>query len=116
MNSRAKWLAMQAAVLAELKEMGRELEDEARRLAPKGDPAQDPDPAVSLSESFETDVSAQPGRVFVIVRNTAPYALYQHEGYYRHPRGGQRKFLEEPAKRQMRTLEGRLAAAARRAA
>lgn len=38
------------------------------------------------------------GNVSVVVGFTAPYAVYQHEIlWYNHPRGGQAKYLEQPA-------------------
>lgn len=60
----------------------------------------------TLNKKLEAMLSAQTrgagGRfgktLNVIVGFTAPYAVYQHEIlWYNHPRGGQAKFLEQPA-------------------
>ena len=60
----------------------------------------------TLNKKLEAMMTAQSrgarGRfgknVSVVVGFTAPYAVYQHEIlWYNHPRGGQAKFLEQPA-------------------
>ena len=41
-----------------------------------------------------------------MVGSRVKYAVYVHESYNRHPRGGQRKFLEVGAKKALRKING----------
>lgn len=77
--------------------------EEAKRNAPIGDPAEDPDPSVSLVDSghLERDRGG-----WVVVFD-APYSAAQHENLgLRHPRGGQSKFLEHALITVVPTLDG----------
>lgn len=64
----------------------------AKRNVGVGDPAEDPDPLVSLAASGRVERHG-PG-VAVVVFETA-YAVKQHEAqHFEHPRGGGAKYLE----------------------
>lgn len=85
------------------------LEDVAKRVlaaaqdnVPVGDPAEDPDPGVSLRESGRID---RHGNGFIISFD-APYAAKQHEDLrLKHPRGGGPKYLERALTEMAPTIE-----------
>lgn len=61
---------------------------------PVGDPARDPDPGYSLKENVKVVVLPR----YVLVRVEGAYAVKQHEAlHFKHPRGGNAKFLEANA-------------------
>lgn len=63
----------------------------AKADVPVGDPALDPDPTVTLRDSFIVYWVGNVATIAVV----APYAVKQHEAtHFKHPRGGRAKFLE----------------------
>lgn len=84
---------------------------ESNRNLPVGDPAEDPDPAVSLLKAGKVErLSASTYQVSY----DTEYAAYQHENLNaRHPRGGGPKFLEHALTTLAPQLEGYLATAVR---
>lgn len=65
--------------------------EEAKRNAPVGDPATDPDPSMTLADSGHIE---RHGDGFIVSFDT-PYAAKQHEDMHlKHPRGGGPKYLE----------------------
>lgn len=102
-GSRAEQQA-QAAGDETLRDAGEELMRMALAELPKGDPAEDPDPAVALAElGYIREV--HPGVIAVGFRG--PYAAKLHEAkHYNHPRGGKAKFLEDPLKALIPHLQG----------
>jgi hypothetical protein len=76
-----------------LLELAHAILEAAKRDVPKGDPEEDPDPAVSLAESGH--VTLELGGRFVSITFDAEYAAKQHEDLHlEHPRGGGPKYLE----------------------
>jgi hypothetical protein len=74
-----------------LMDLGRDVLHEAQRLVPKGDPATDPDPSVSLADSG----IVVPVNGGVVIDFQTAYAAKQHEDLrLKHPRGGNARFLE----------------------
>lgn len=71
-----------------------EVLEEAKRRAPKTDPEHDPDPSVTLADSGHIEL--EPGGRSVRIEFDTPYAAKQHEAlHYRHPHGGEAKYLEK---------------------
>jgi|SRR3954447_25122340 hypothetical protein len=80
-----------------------------------GDPADDPDPAVSIARSGKVTMEDAPltGPIAVISYDT-PYVVKQHESFHlRHPRGGGPRFLENALFAHARDVENGVAAAIR---
>lgn len=74
-----------------LLQAARRIKNRADQNLPVGDPAVDPDPALSIKDSGYIEVH---GRV-VEIGYRAPYSAKQHEDQHlKHPRGGGPKFLE----------------------
>ena len=95
---------MQAAARDALAEAGERLRAQAARDIPKGDPAEDPDPAFALREHGHVELS--PDGRHVTVRFDGPYAAWQHENQHAvHPRGGKAKFLEDNLKELLPQLQ-----------
>jgi hypothetical protein len=81
----------------ELERQANAVLEAAKRDIPIGDPAEDPDPAVSLAASgrIVMDVAPLTGRVTAYITFDTPYAIKQHESFHlHHPRGGGPRFLE----------------------
>lgn len=78
----------------------------AKAKLPKGDPTEDPNPAVALRNLFQIEQR----RSSTVISLTAPYVVKQHESrHLRHPRGGGRKFLEESVIESIPVWEAELA-------
>ena len=77
----------ESAVKKELKKIGQDLKGKSQRLAP-----------VDTGDLRGSAYSVQAG-MGLEVGFTEPYAIKQHEEVgYRHPKGGEAKFLETPFK------------------
>jgi hypothetical protein len=94
-----------------LLELGEELKREVIEEIPVEDPALDPDPHYQLRDHVEVRVLG----TFVSVSVEGAWAVKQHERLsFRHPRGGEAKFLERPAARMTTKLPGVLEGMVRR--
>jgi hypothetical protein len=94
-----------------LLELGEELKRQVIEGIPVEDPALDPDPHYQLRDHVEVRVLGN----FVSVSVEGAYAVKQHERLsFRHPRGGEAKFLERPATRIAATMPGVLEGMVRR--
>lgn len=102
------------AVVDELTAIGHDIHSAAVREAPPTSPEDDPDPRITLKDQGRV-IPATAAHPRTIVIFEAPYATVQHEMDYKHPRGGKPKYLEDPLKRAIPTLEARIAGAVRRA-
>lgn len=84
--------------------------EQAKRNMPVGDPAQDPNPGVTLAESVNIE---KDGRGYVVSVDT-PYAAKQHEAQsFEHPRGGGPKYLERAVTQIAPVLDGIVASKVR---
>ena len=83
---------MEAAAKKALEESMADLHSRAVQLAPidTGD----------LRSSARHEVNTTTDGMEGIVNFDARYALAQHEGFFQHPKGGQRKYLETPFRQQ----------------
>ncbi|MEJ7790181.1 MAG: hypothetical protein WKF29_09900 [Thermoleophilaceae bacterium] len=103
-GQQAKDIVRQAMADA-LQEAAERIHDHAAELAPKTDPEHDPDPAVTLAESGRVEMSEDGLSASVIF--DAPYAAKQHEAlHFKHPHGGQPKYLENALKAEIPGLAG----------
>lgn len=101
------------AIRDELERQARLVLTESNRNVGHGDPADDPDPAVSIIESGKVTMEDRPlsGPIAVISYDT-PYVVRSHESFHlRHPRGGGPRFLENALLAHARDLENGVAAA-----
>lgn len=94
-----------------LLELGEHLKKETIENLPVEEPMLDPNPEYQLRDHVEVHVYGN----FVSVSVTGPYAVKQHERLsFRHPRGGEAKFLERPAAKIAAEMEGVLGGVVRR--
>lgn len=79
---------IETAALKAMREAMGDLQSQAVNLAPidTGD----------LRSSAHHDATMENGTITGRVSFDAPYARVQHEGFFDHPGGGQRKYLETP--------------------
>jgi hypothetical protein len=104
-----------AAIRDELERQAHLVLEESNRNVPIGDPADDPNTAVSIIESGKATMEDRPltGPTAIISYDT-PYAVKQSESLHlRHPRGGGAHFLENALLAHARNLENGVAAALR---
>ena len=100
---------------AVLREVEREMTDLTTDLLARSKPLVPRDKS-TLVRSGTREVRRVGDRIEGTVTYNTPYAARQHEELsYRHPRGGQAKYLEQPLRAMVPEFESRLAAAMRRA-
>jgi hypothetical protein len=110
-----KMAEVDAAIRDELERQARLVLAESDRNVGHGDPADDPDPAVSIIASGKVTMEDRPlsGPTAVISYDT-PYVVKQHESFHlRHPRGGGPRFLENALLGHARDVENGVAAVLR---
>src|SRR4051812_17319422 len=108
-----KMAEIDAAIRDELERQARLVLEESNRNVPIGDPADDPNTAVSIVESGKVTMEDRPltGPTAVISYDT-PYVVRQSESrHLRHPRGGHARFLEIALLDRARDVENGVAAA-----
>lgn len=97
-----------AAALGAIRVWANHVLGEAQRLAPVEEGSLR---AAGEMEVFETDAGAS-----IVISFSTAYAARQHEELsYRHPKGGQAKYLETPFKANVNRLEPLVSAAVRAA-
>lgn len=102
------------AIRDELERQARLVLAESDRNVGHGDPADDPDPAVSIiaSARVQMDVTPLTGRTVAYISYSTPYVVKQHESFHlRHLRGGGPRFLENALLAHARQVENGVAAA-----
>lgn len=100
---------------AVLREIEREMTDLTADLLARSKPLVPRDKS-TLVRSGTREVRRVGNRIEGRVTYNTPYAARQHEETtWRHPRGGQAKYLEQPLRQMVPEFESRLAAAMRRA-
>lgn len=96
------------AIEREMTDIATDLLAEAKRQTPRE--------KSTLVRSGRKDVRRIGDRIEARISFNTPYAARQHEELsYRHPRGGNAKYLERPLRAMVPEFERRLAAAMRRA-
>ena len=119
----------ESAIIGELKIIAADLQGKAQRLAPVefGDLRGSAFAVVGKSDvSVNTEADTDPGtprlaipgagKLGAVIGFSEPYALAQHEEVeYRHPKGGQAKYLEQPYKENVDKYVKELSEAIRKA-
>lgn len=106
-TKRFKVQALRAAVEKEMNALATDLLAEAKRQVPRDEG--------TLIRSGVKTVGWQGDRIVANVSFNTPYAAAQHEGDFVHPKGGKRKYLEDPLKALKPKMARRLNEAYRRA-
>ena len=89
-SKRIDTFRLRMAITKEMNAIATDLMAEAKRQVPIDEG--------TLRRSAVKEVAWQGDRVVANVSFNTPYAAAQHEGDFVHPKGGKRKYLEDPLK------------------